>query len=219
MTGTYHHGNLRAALLDRAEEVLAEDGVDGLSLRGLARDLGVSHGAPARHFRDRQALLDALALRGFERLDAALAATGGTWQERLRGLARTYVDFAAAHPALLAVMYDVKHDPDATAALRAEAGRGQELLRDTLRAGQRVGEVVEGDADELGVVLFAAVHGVVQLAAGDLLGGADVDDVLVATVAVCLRGIAPSAGSVLLAGSAPAAGAVPPVGAPSSDAG
>ncbi|WP_402463190.1 TetR/AcrR family transcriptional regulator [Isoptericola aurantiacus] len=212
MTRAYHHGNLRASLLDRAEEVLADDGVDGLSLRALARDLGVSHGAPARHFRDRQALLDALALRGFERLDAALATTGGTWQERLRGLARTYVDFATAHPALLAAMYDVKHHPDATEALRAEAGRGRTLLRDTLRSGQRAGEVVEGDADELGTVLFAAVHGVVQLAAGDLLDGADVREVLDATVALCLRGLAPPAGSV------PALGAVPP-GAPSSDAG
>ena len=55
----YHHGDLRAALIARAAEVVVADGVGALSLRELARDLGVSHGAPSRHFPDKQALLDA----------------------------------------------------------------------------------------------------------------------------------------------------------------
>ena len=58
----YHHGDLRAALIARATEVIATGGVDALSLRELARDIGVSHGAPGRHFPDKQALLDAVAL-------------------------------------------------------------------------------------------------------------------------------------------------------------
>ena len=70
---TYHHGNLRSALLERAWDAVDADGPAALSLRQLARDAGVSHGASARHFRDKQALLDAVALRGFERLNAALA--------------------------------------------------------------------------------------------------------------------------------------------------
>src|SRR5438128_1794302 len=57
----YHHGNLRAELLSRAERKLETAGVTGLSLRELAREIGVSHGAPRQHFPDRQALLDALA--------------------------------------------------------------------------------------------------------------------------------------------------------------
>ena len=69
----YHHGDLRAALIARAAEVVVADGVGALSLRELARDLGVSHGAPSRHFPDKQALLDALALDGFERLRVDLA--------------------------------------------------------------------------------------------------------------------------------------------------
>src|SRR2546423_10657820 len=70
----YHHGSLRAALLERAEQVVTERGVHALSLRELAREVGVSHGAPRRHFAGRQALLDALALEGFERLGRALRA-------------------------------------------------------------------------------------------------------------------------------------------------
>ncbi|WP_329139338.1 TetR/AcrR family transcriptional regulator [Streptomyces sp. NBC_01476] len=70
----YHHGNLRAELLAHAERMLDESGQDGLSLRELARAAGVSHGAPRRHFADRQALLDALAAEGFERLRGELDA-------------------------------------------------------------------------------------------------------------------------------------------------
>ena len=60
----YHHGNLREALLVQAMTTLREGGVEALSLRELARAVGVSHAAPRRHFPDRQALLDALAERG-----------------------------------------------------------------------------------------------------------------------------------------------------------
>src|ERR1700692_3784131 len=69
----YHHGNLCFALLEQAERTVRERGVQALSLRELARDLGVSHAAPRRHFPDRQALLDALAESGFDRLGSELA--------------------------------------------------------------------------------------------------------------------------------------------------
>src|ERR1035437_9150796 len=68
----YHHGSLRTALLAHAERTVRERGVQDLSLRELAREIGVSHGAPRRHFPDRQALLDALAEAGFARLGTAL---------------------------------------------------------------------------------------------------------------------------------------------------
>ncbi|MGW3141017.1 TetR/AcrR family transcriptional regulator, partial [Streptomyces sp. NPDC001139] len=71
-TRRYHHGDLRAALLARAEQTLRERGPGDLSLRELARDLGVSHAAPSRHFKDKQTLLDALAQTGFERLREVL---------------------------------------------------------------------------------------------------------------------------------------------------
>ncbi|HWA80524.1 MAG TPA: TetR/AcrR family transcriptional regulator, partial [Acetobacteraceae bacterium] len=68
----YHHGNLREALLQAAEEALESGGAQDISLRELSRKLGVSHTSPRRHFADKQALLDALAVRGFERFDEAL---------------------------------------------------------------------------------------------------------------------------------------------------
>ena len=129
-TRRYHHGDLRAALLTRAEETLREKGPAALSLRELARDLGVSHAAPSRHFKDKQALLDALALVGFERmgeaLDASQATADETFADRLGALARSYVGFATANAELLDLMFSIKHDPTASEALvagRTEHGR------------------------------------------------------------------------------------------------
>ena len=107
----FHHGNLRAALLDEAIVVLRESGVDGLSLRDLARRAGVSHGAPRSHFVDRQALLDALAELGFERLTGVVRRAldaGGDVPERFRRVARAYVDFAVDDAALMALMFQAK---------------------------------------------------------------------------------------------------------------
>src|SRR6266851_2517366 len=105
----YHHGNLRTALLAEAERTVRERGVQDLSLRELARQVGVSHGAPRRHFADRQALLDALAEAGFSRLGdelrAALDAADDDYETRFRATATAYVRFATRNAALLELMF------------------------------------------------------------------------------------------------------------------
>jgi AcrR family transcriptional regulator len=115
-TRPFHHGNLRAVLLEEAEAVLRTGGVEALSLRELARQAGVSHGAPRSHFIDKQALLDALAEQGFdrftERITAALA-DGGTVAERFRRVGRAYVDFAVEHAVLMDLMFAAKVDAPA----------------------------------------------------------------------------------------------------------
>ena len=72
----YHHGDLRSALLAAGEEMVERVGVEALSLRELTREIGVSNNAPRRHFPTKQLLLDALALRGFERLGGSLESGG-----------------------------------------------------------------------------------------------------------------------------------------------
>jgi AcrR family transcriptional regulator len=97
----YHHGDLRRALLDAAELVLAERGVSGFTLRECARRAGVSHAAPAHHFGDVTGLLTALAALGFTTLTACMReARAGVEEprERLRAIARGYVAFARRHP-------------------------------------------------------------------------------------------------------------------------
>src|SRR3954469_1117500 len=109
----YHHGNLRSELLEQAEQTLRERGAGELSLRELAREVGVSHAAPRRHFRDKQALLDALAESGFVRLghelDRALARADSEFADRLAAFARAYVGVAAREGALLGVVVAGKH--------------------------------------------------------------------------------------------------------------
>lgn len=105
----YHHGDLRAALLDAAEAELIENGVAGFSLRGTARRAGVSHAAPAHHFANTGALLSALALRGFAQLSNAMehgmAQTDSSPRARLAASGKAYVAFARLNPQLFRLMF------------------------------------------------------------------------------------------------------------------
>lgn len=107
---SYHHGDLRRALLAAAEAELIEKGPDGFTLRGCARRAGVSHAAPAHHFGDAAGLLAALAADGFERLLAAMkartaAADDADADSRLAAAGLGYIDFARANPALFRLMF------------------------------------------------------------------------------------------------------------------
>ncbi|MFE7516794.1 TetR/AcrR family transcriptional regulator [Streptomyces sp. NPDC057540] len=108
---TYHHGELRGAVLAAALDVIAAEGPGALSLRDLARRAGVSHAAPAHHFKDRTGLLTAIAAEGYELLAAALAGTPGLRERGVR-----YVRFAVDHPAHFQVMFQPEllraDDPD-----------------------------------------------------------------------------------------------------------
>ena len=123
---SYHHGDLRRALLDAAASVIAESGVSGLSMRDLARRAGVSHAAPAHHFRDRAGLLTALAAEGFHLLADAMEPAGTVLDA---GVA--YVHFAVTHPAHFEVMFHPGRYHRDDAAVRAAqarsgfAGRGE----------------------------------------------------------------------------------------------
>lgn len=191
----YHHGDLRRALLDRALAVVDQEGADGLSLRGLARDLGVSHGASARHFRDRQALLDAIALAGFDRLGAEVtgtvtAAGPGGYRTALRTAGLAYITFAVAHPHLLDVMYGAKHHPEASAELRERSHAPMRALESVIARAQSAGEVRPGDPALLATAVFATVHGIATLATGGLLDGTPWQEAAGATLDFAWQGIA-----------------------------
>jgi len=103
----YHHGNLRAGLLEAAEAVLAERGAHGLTLRDVARAAGVSHGAPYHHFASLNELLAAVAERGFVVLGDAMAQAVAVpdTRERLLRVSQAYVDCARAHPERFRLMF------------------------------------------------------------------------------------------------------------------
>ncbi|GIF24451.1 AcrR family transcriptional regulator [Actinoplanes tereljensis] len=119
----YHHGDLRRALLQAADEAITEQGVAALSMRDLARRAGVSHAAPTHHFGDKAGLLTAFATSGFEQLAKALA-TSRLASNSFIELGVTYIRFATTRRALFEVMFrtELYHadDPELLAA-RAKA--------------------------------------------------------------------------------------------------
>ncbi|MFG2955890.1 TetR/AcrR family transcriptional regulator [Streptomyces sp. NPDC048291] len=168
----YHHGDLRAALLTSAERTLREKGTAALSLRELARDVGVSHAAPGRHFKDKQALLDALALNGFERLNQALDSADvpdAPLEARVTALARAYVTFTVDNPELLEVMYSRKHDPDVDAELATAAEHSMGCFVQLVADAQRRGEIVRGDPEAVTLAAAACIHGLAVLATNGTL--------------------------------------------------
>ena len=125
---TYHHGNLREALIQAALAMIAERGLAGLAIAELARVVGVSPAAPYRHFRDRNAVIAEVARRGFEQLaaelEAARQAAGADAVAALGRCARTHLAFVEREGAVYQTMFEAgfptKDYPDVSAA-RAKA--------------------------------------------------------------------------------------------------
>jgi AcrR family transcriptional regulator len=187
----YHHGNLRTALLRQAERTVREHGVQDLSLRELARDVGVSHGAPRRHFPDRQALLDALAEAGFARLGAelrgAVDGAGDDFQARLRATATAYVQFATRDAALLELMFAGKHR-EPSGALHEAADRAFSVMFELIQQGQADGVLAPGEPERVGLVLFATIQGIAALVTGGMVEAEQVDELVADAITHFLRG-------------------------------
>lgn len=162
---SYHHGDLRKALLQTCCEHIACQGTEGLSLRALARQAGVSPTAPYRHFDSRQALLAALATEGFEELAESMAAADRDDPiEALFECGRNYIRYAEANPVKYHLMFgDVIGDFSGHEALFEAARHCYALLEGKLVNGQESGALRGGDVRELGGTVWAMVHGLAGL--------------------------------------------------------
>ncbi|MES4886407.1 TetR/AcrR family transcriptional regulator [Streptomyces sp. NPDC096012] len=191
----YHHGDLRAALLKSAERTLRDKGIGALSLRELARDLGVSHAAPGRHFKDKQALIDALALDGYERMNHALTIAAEprhqSFEERMTALARAYLGFAVDNPELLELMFARKHDPDSSAQLATAVDQSLGSITRLISDAQERGEIVRGDPERITTVAAASLHGLAALIASCALDAEEALAGLDEHVHLLLHGLKP----------------------------
>lgn len=187
----YHHGALREALLEQAERTVRERGADALSLRELARDVGVSHGAPRRHFTDRQALLDAVAEAGFDRLGAELRAAadgaGEEFEPRLRATAAAYVRFATRDPALLDLMFAGKHR-ETSGALHEAAENAFAVMLELIAQGQAEGALEPGEPERVGLVLFSTIQGIASLVSAGIVQPDQLEALVADAIAHFLRG-------------------------------
>jgi AcrR family transcriptional regulator len=172
---TYYGGDLRRDLLDTALELIAQEGPSAVSLRALARRLGVSHAAPANHFPDKAALFTAIAVEGFGLLAEAIEdgvrqlgrdATAG---QRFRAAGRAYTGFALAHPAHFAVMWqrDLLHQDDPK--LVAAGDTTFELLLGSVRDIQSEGWAAGRDPQAVAYLAWSVVHGLAALWLGGSL--------------------------------------------------
>jgi AcrR family transcriptional regulator len=171
---SYHHGDLRNALLETALRLVAERGPEGFSLREAAREVGVSPGAAYRHFADKQALMTALGADGHGRLatamEKAIAKTPGTPGTKahaataLAAIGEAYVEFAVRHPSHFRVMFGPCVQEEGFAPGCAPSGRDSfQILVDALDALVSSGAVSARARMSAEIPAWSAVHGLAAL--------------------------------------------------------
>jgi AcrR family transcriptional regulator len=168
---TYHHGNLRSAFITTGIEILKTQGVQALSLRDLARRIGVSHNAASRHFAGKPELLVALAEIGFQRLAGeirhAIGPFAGAPRTRLFAASRAYIQFAIENPHLFRLMFcsfehhsdNEQHTPALAHQYANTLGEFTRILAEAQKQGVLSGEQAKPDA----LVIWSLLHGLAML--------------------------------------------------------
>jgi AcrR family transcriptional regulator len=174
----------RDRILAAAERLHQREGLESVSMRRIADEVGLTAMALYRHYRDKDALLDALVDEGLARWEQYLAraATADTPLERIRAALTAYVGFALGEPKLFQLMYLVPRPnaPEAPAAVRTTTSPAFGALVAAVQEAMDAGELRQGDASELISVAWATVHGLVALHFGGRFG---YDDAKFRTVA------------------------------------
>ncbi len=164
----YHHGDLRAALLAAATDIITESGVDAVTMRGLAERAGVSRTAPYRHFEDKRALLTEVALEGYRRLAATMAAArekgGDDPVAALACIGQQYVRFAVDNATHYRLMFG---DGAVTAgdapAIKSASKKAAQDMVEAIQAAQARGLLIDTDPKKLANLLWSASHGLANL--------------------------------------------------------
>ncbi|HEX8612892.1 MAG TPA: TetR/AcrR family transcriptional regulator [Telluria sp.] len=167
---TYHHGDLRAALLAAAEDLADETGAGAISLREVARRAGVSATACYRHFEDKEALLAALATKGYQDFALFIERAAGGADDPLGAVGQAYVRFALERPGRFRLMYgpliaDRSRHPDLQAAVQGVTHAFARMLQGAGGEGK--------DVAVMSLKLWCMVHGLAQLLLDGMLPGHD----------------------------------------------
>jgi AcrR family transcriptional regulator len=192
----YHHGDLKAALVEAGVELLRGNGPEALTLREVARRVGVSQAAPYRHFKDRRELVAAVAERGFSRLGEAMrrAMESAGGRPGLRHVAEAYVEFGLDNPAEYRVMFGPEVAvTDDLPSLR-ETGRSVlGFVAEGLSGLQKAGLVGPGDPWLMAVAIWSTLHGLVMLSLDGQTAGIapNVDELVQEATRIMMFGMAP----------------------------
>jgi AcrR family transcriptional regulator len=168
---SYHHGNLRKALLEAALALIGESGPKTFTLREVARRAGVTHNAPYRHFQDKDELLAAVGTQGFEELIKAMSDAARSHRKalaRLKAAGLAYIAFALRRPEHFSVMFDLAGcKPGASASGAAE--KCFNTLLEFVKAYQREGQLPSEDPLRSALLAWSMVHGIAKLATAECL--------------------------------------------------
>jgi AcrR family transcriptional regulator len=202
--GRYHHGNLPIALVAAALELVEESGSEALTLREVARRVGVTHAAPYRHFKDKAALLAAVAEEGFLRLQRQVhermqAAT--TPRAKVGAAGAAYLTFAQQHAAHFRVMFMTDVVNEQHEALRRAA---QGFIDDVANAVTRTGFSEAGESRQIAEMLWCEWHGIASLSGGGWLSldTRDVDALADGAARRLTQGLPAASGAVRIDGLA-----------------
>jgi AcrR family transcriptional regulator len=167
-TKNYHHGDLKNALIKAGVDILAKDGVGGLSLRKVARQAGVSHAAPYAHFDDKQALIAAISTEGFRILYEQFISIREKYKtdpkRQLVEAAWTYVQFAQNDPAHFRVTFSSAVEQEKNYPALVEMTRTSfDQVVQIVAACQAIGLLRSGPVDVMAVSVWSVVHGFASL--------------------------------------------------------
>ena len=165
---TYHHGDLKNALIEAGIKTLAEDGINGFSLRKVARLAGVTHSAPYAHFADKQALIAAISIDGYKKIHERIERVNTTYpddpQRQLVETAWEYVQFGFTEPDHFKVTFSgtVEKEREYPELVEIAAKTFEEFRQLIIRC-QKSGLIGSGEPDLVAVSLWGLVHGFVNL--------------------------------------------------------
>ena len=164
----YHHGDLKNALIEAGIEILASEGVGGLSLRKVAKQAGVSHAAPYAHFTDKQALIAAISTEGFKQLYLQIKAVKETYRTNPEALlietAWTYVQFALNEPDRFKLMFSsvLEKEKDYSDYVEISQNNFRQLV-EIVEICQQADVLQRGASDLIALRLWGTVHGFTSL--------------------------------------------------------
>lgn len=168
---SYHHGNLREALLEAAEVELIEKGVEKFSLRGVAKRAGVSHAAPAPHFGDVTGLLSALASVSFKRFADAMQSNSDAVAEdhpdkakaKLVAIGMGYIKYASEHSDMFDLQFSSERTDPSKAFLNKLSSNSYQILEDHVQAVLALDNRALKDNPDAAPMLWATTHGLASL--------------------------------------------------------
>jgi len=190
----YHHGDLRRVIVETAAAMLSEENGWQFTLREVARRAGVSHGAPYKHFPDKDALLAELALRGFDQLGeqmrAAVTSTPRSARKAILAVGHAYIKFGLSNRSLYRLMFTASGAATQGIQLSERALATMGVLQELLQRGQQSGVFKRKPVQGQAAACWAQVHGLTMLSIDKMLVPEKVGDAPVeAALATLLEGL------------------------------